>query len=116
MSAGARVDLAVPPEPADLRAWTRAMVEAAPDRWPALVAGGQWIAVPLWESWGPRLERAGLDRRAFDEIVTGYERELWLWVMGERTWAHCAVGLAGRVRRRLPDPGGGTAARIDARR
>jgi hypothetical protein len=102
MSVAARVQLALPPEPAELRAWTRAMVEAAPGHWAKLVAGGQWIGVPLWERWGPELEHAGLDRPAFDGILAGYERELWLWVMGERTWAQCADGLAGRVRRRLP--------------
>jgi hypothetical protein len=41
---------------------------------------------------------------AFHGIVTGYCRELWLWVMGERTWAQSAGGLLGRVQRRLPAP------------
>jgi hypothetical protein len=43
-----------------------------------------------------------MDRDRFQEIVTGYRRELWLWVMGERTWSQCAGGLLGRVQRRLP--------------
>jgi len=43
-----------------------------------------------------------MDRDRFQEIIIGYRRELWLWVMGERTWAQCASGLLGRVQRRLP--------------
>jgi hypothetical protein len=99
---GGAVDLAVPPEPAGLRAWARALAESDPAAGRALVADGGWIAEPLWARWGSRLEAAGLDRAAFGRVVAGYSRELWLWVMGERTWAHCAGGLAGRVRRRLP--------------
>jgi len=99
---GGDIDLAIPPEPVNLRARTRALTEQDPERGLAVVADGGWIAGPLWELWGPELERAGLDRSSFGEIVTGYGRELWLWVMGERTWAQCASGLAGRVLRRLP--------------
>lgn len=33
-------------------------------------------------------------------ICHGYERELWLWLVGERTWSHCVSGLLGRVARR----------------
>jgi hypothetical protein len=97
-----RVELAVPPEPVRLRARTRALAEQDPRQGLARVAEGRWIAGPLWRLWGPELRRAGLRRSAFDRIVAGYARELWLWVMGERTWAHTASGLAGRVRRRLP--------------
>jgi hypothetical protein len=99
---GGDIDLTIPPEPVDLRARARAQAEQAPERGLATVVEGRWIADPLWEAWGPELERGGLDRSRFGEIVTGYGRELWLWVMGERTWSQCASGLAGRVRRRLP--------------
>jgi hypothetical protein len=98
------VELAVPPEPVRLRARTRALAEQAPAEALARVADGRWLAWPLWRLWGPELRRAGLARAAFGRIVAGYDRELWLWVMGERTWAQCAGGLAGRVRRRLPTP------------
>ena len=59
---------------------------------------------PLWERWGPALQPAGMDRDRFDGIVAGYQRELWLWVMGERTWPQCVSGLLGRVQRRLGVP------------
>ena len=94
--------LSLPGEPVELRRRTRALVEEDPDRGAAVVDAGAFLADPLWERWGPALERAGMDRDRFAGIVAGYRRELWLWVMGERTWAQSAGGLLGRVRRRLP--------------
>jgi hypothetical protein len=95
-------DLPVPEEPVELRARVRALVERAPEEGAALIDGATWIAGPLWERWGPLLEPAGMSRARFLQVVAGYRRELWLWVMGERTWAQSAGGLLGRVRRRLP--------------
>jgi hypothetical protein len=94
--------LSLPEEPVALRQRTRALIEQDPKRGAAVVDAGSWIADPLWERWGPALERAGMGRDRFGEIVAGYRRELWLWVMGERTWAQSAGGLLGRVGRRLP--------------
>jgi hypothetical protein len=59
------------------------------------------LAAWFWERWRV-LERAGMDRARFVSIVVGYRRELWLWIMGERTWTQCCSGLIGRVERRLP--------------
>ena len=87
---GAAPDLSLPEEPGALRQRTRTLIEQDPERGAAVVDAGSWIADPLWEGWGPALERAGMDRDRFQEIVTGYRRELWLWVMGERTWAQSA--------------------------
>jgi len=95
-------DLAVPPEPLELRERTRALAARDPRRGRDRVAAGAWIAGPLWQAWGPELRRAGVDRAGLVGVARAYDRELWLWVMGERTWAQCAAGLAGRVRRRLP--------------
>jgi hypothetical protein len=95
-------DLPLPEEPVELRARVRALVEEEPERGAALIDGATWIADPLWERWGPLLEPAGMSRARFLQVVAGYRRELWLWVMGERTWAQSAGGLLGRVRRRLP--------------
>jgi hypothetical protein len=94
--------LPLPEEPVELRRRTRALVEQDPDQGAAVVDAGAFLADPLWERWGPALEPAGMDRDRFGAIVAGYRRELWLWVMGERTWAQSADGLLGRVRRRLP--------------
>jgi hypothetical protein len=95
-------DLSLPEEPVGLRQRTRALIEEDPERGRAVVDAGAWIADPLWERWGPALESVGIDRDHFGRIVTGYRRELWLWVMGERTWVQSAGGLLGRVQRRLP--------------
>ena len=97
--------LSLPEEPVELRRRTRALIEQDPAGGAAAVDAGSWIADPLWGSWGPALAAAGMDRGRFDEIVTGYRRELWLWVMGERTWAQAGAGLLGRIQRRLPAPG-----------
>jgi hypothetical protein len=103
--------LRLPREPVGLRRRTRALVEQDPERGAAVVDAGAFIADPLWERWGPALQPAGMDRDRFGRVVAGHRRELWLWVMGERTWAQAAGGLLGRVRRRLPPrrPGSGGA-------
>ena len=102
--------LALPEEPVELRRRMRALIEDDPVRGAAVVDGGAWIADPLWEVWGAALPSAGMDRDRFGEIVAGYRRELWLWVMGERTWAQAGGGVLGGVQRRLPPPGGGPGA------
>ncbi len=40
-----------------------------------------------------------------EAVCRGYQRELWLWVVGERTWAQCVSGLSGRLERRSTVPG-----------
>jgi len=50
----------------------------------------------------PALEPLSMDREAFVDVIISYRRELWLWLIGERTWEQCISGLAGRVARRLP--------------
>jgi len=55
----------------------------------------QW----LWARWR-LLETTGMDRAAFGIVVGGYRRELWLWIVGERTWPQCCSGLIGRIGRR----------------
>ncbi|HZD75052.1 MAG TPA: hypothetical protein VE776_14395 [Actinomycetota bacterium] len=99
--AGRGLELALPEEPVALRAETRALVERSPAVGAALIDEGEWIAEPLWRCWGAALEQAGTSRAQLVRIAAGYRGELWLWVMGERTWAHCASGLGGRVLRRL---------------
>jgi hypothetical protein len=92
----------LPEEPARLRSETRTLAEQHPDEAIARITDGEWIAGRLWKAWGPELRERGLRRRDFLGIVRGYRRELWLWVMGERTWEQCADGLRGRALRRAP--------------
>lgn len=56
-----------------------------------------------WERWRSALEPAGMSREAFMDVVAGYRREVWLWLLGDRGWGQLLSGLAGRVSRRLPE-------------
>jgi hypothetical protein len=78
----------------------------------SMLAGSDWrsgfrdeicIGVWLWERWRPALEPRGMDRESFIDVVVAHGRELWLWLMGERTWEQFLPSLAGRVARRLPE-------------
>jgi len=89
--------LHVPSEPDRSIWWSRVMQNATLDE---VIEKEDGIAPWLWERWRV-LERAGLDRARFVGIVAGYRREIWLWLMGERTWAQCCSGLIGRIDRRL---------------
>jgi hypothetical protein len=79
----------------------RARVAREPDAVRAEIASGKFIVTPLWKAWGPALAAQGLDRAALSGILRGYGYEVWLWAVGERTWAQSLEGLAGRVSRRV---------------
>ena len=91
------VRLHVPSEPDRSRWRNRVMAEATLDE---VVEKEDGIGPWLWDRWRV-LEGAGLDRDAFMTIVAAYRREIWLWLMGERTWTQCCSGLIGRIERRL---------------
>ena len=93
--------LTIPEEPRALKAMVRTLLDQAPETGLPLVVAGEWLADPLWESWGDALEERGMNRDRFGQIVAGYGNELRLWVVGERLWEQCISGLAGRVERRL---------------
>jgi hypothetical protein len=98
-------ELPLPPEPAELRAETRALIENSPEEGIRLVNDARFIADLLWEEWGAELEGACMGYERFLQITRGYAGEIWLWVMGERPWDQCVAGLAGRLLRRLPRRG-----------
>jgi len=89
--------LHVPNEP-DRSVWRSRVMESATLE--EVIEKEDGVAAWLWERWRV-LERAGLDRAQFGAIVAGYRREIWLWLMGERTWSQCCSGLIGRIDRRL---------------
>ena len=98
-TAGLRLEL--PEEPQDMRDALRDALLAGAD-WRADFSDDACIGLWIWERWRPALEPWGMDREAFVEVVIGYGRELWLWLVGERRWDEFVVGLSGRVARRLP--------------
>ena len=97
-------NFSLPPEPSEARAETRALLEESPEQGTRTIHDARFVAEPLWQEWGGRLEGAGMGYERFLGISRGYAGELRLWVVGERPWEHCAAGLAGRVTRRLPEP------------
>lgn len=89
--------LPVPPEPRRLRVSRGAGWQpGTPEK------NATSLTRSLWRSWQKELEQAGMDRRRFARTVMTYRSELWLWHVGERSWAHAVSGLIGRIERRLP--------------
>ncbi|MGH9083714.1 MAG: hypothetical protein ACRDY3_14005 [Acidimicrobiales bacterium] len=92
--------LHLPDEPTSRRpAWRDAVLGGAPLG--DVVGGGDGVAGWLWERWSA-LAGAGVGRDAFGAVATGYGREIWLWLVGDRTWSQTCAGLIGRVARRFP--------------
>ena len=65
-----------------------------------LAEDGDGVTAWLWSRWRS-LASAGLDEADLGRIVLGYQREIWLWLAGERTWVQCCSGLIGRINRRI---------------
>ena len=95
------VDLAIPPEPRSLRGELGEELLGGAD-WEGRFGSDLGVGGVLWDAWGPQLEALGMGPDAFAAVVRGYRRELWFWVLGDRSWQQAADGLAGRVVRRLP--------------
>jgi hypothetical protein len=100
---GPRLEL--PDEPMDLKTGLRdALLDG--QNWRAGFSDDICIGLWIWSRWQPALEPEGLSREDFVDVVVADQRELWLWLMGERPWIQFLAGLAGRVARRLPTPVG----------
>jgi hypothetical protein len=105
LETGEGLRLEYPPEPVELRAHLR---ESALEPGAGTLRTGERTSYEssfsawLWEIWRPALEPVGVDRESFVEIVCGYRRELWFWILGDRGWDQLLSGLAGRVSRRVP--------------
>lgn len=56
----------------------------------------------FWSRWRS-LATTGFSEEDLAQVVLGYRREIWLWLVGERVWAQCCSGLIGRVNRRLDE-------------
>ena len=96
---GPRLEL--PDEPMDLKIGLRdALLDG--QNWRAGFSDDICIGLWVWSRWQPALEPEGLSREDFVDVVVADQRELWLWLMGERPWIQFLAALAGRVVRRLP--------------
>jgi hypothetical protein len=96
--------LHVPDEPvARAEVWLAQVLEGAELK--AVLTGDDGVADWLWSRWR-FLTSSGFSREEFGRIVSGYQREIWLWLAGERTWVQCCSGLIGRITRRIESPGG----------
>ena len=93
--------LPVPPEPSELLRHARARAEQDPAAFRAGLAGGPTLARYLWQQWGAELRLAGAQETDVAAYCAQCARELWLWVMGERTWEELAGLIGGGVLRRL---------------
>ena len=93
------------PEEPTVRAegWLSAVLEGAPLA--DVLDGDDGVVDWLWSRWRI-LGSAGMTRDDLARVVAGYQREIWLWLAGERTWAQCCSGLIGRITRRLGDHAG----------
>ncbi len=99
--------LHVPDEPTvRAEAWLSAVLEGGDLS--EVLRAEDGLARWLWARWSS-LEKSGVSFDAFADMVIAFRREIWLWLAGERTWAHTCSGLLGRVGRRLatPEPAAG---------
>jgi hypothetical protein len=93
------ISLHVPDEPTiQAEAWLTAVLNG--QDLTAVLQADDGLTAWLWSRWGA-LDKSGVSQDAFADIVADYRRELWLWLAGERTWAHACSGLVGRVGRRV---------------
>jgi hypothetical protein len=104
MTALAAPVLHVPEEPTLLaEGWLAAVLEGA--ALPDVLEGDEGVVDWLWSRWRS-LASAGMTRDDLAKVVANYQREIWLWLAGERTWAQSCSGLIGRITRRLGEHAG----------
>ena len=104
MTSTATPVLHMPEEPTVLaQRWLATVVDGA--ELGEVLRGDDGLVEWLWSRWRI-LAAAGMSRDDLARIVTDYQREIWLWLAGERTWAQSCSGLIGRINRRLGEHAG----------
>jgi hypothetical protein len=92
--------LHLPEEPVGRKeVWRRAVLDGTDLA--AVVGADGGVGEWLWSRWRS-LGAVGIDEATLRGIALGYRREVWLWLVGDRTWAQCCSGLIGRIGRRIP--------------
>lgn len=88
-------------EPVGILADLRKLAEHDPER--ARSEGPKRLADYVWRVRYPLFERAGIGLSDVQAMIggAGADREIWLWVRGDRRWGQIAPQLEGRVERRL---------------
>lgn len=96
------LELPMPTEPAELRGRLRAALLDG-ETWEERFGPDLGVGKGLWLVWGESLS-GQVTLEQLGEVIRGYRRELWFWVLGDRMWTEVASGLEGRLVRRLPSP------------
>ena len=91
--------LRAPSEPVLLARNLRRLLGEDPER--AHLDIPKRLSARLWRVWGVELRQAGATPRLLRLTCAGYEREIWLWLLGDRPWSQMLSGLRGRLLRRL---------------
>jgi hypothetical protein len=91
--------LHLPEEPDEARRrWRQAVFDGT--TLGAVIEAPDGLGPWLWRRWRV-LAQAGMKEGDLVDLCLGYRREIWLWLVGDRTWEQCCSGLIGRVSRRL---------------
>ena len=91
--------LHLPEEPTEARRrWRDAVLGGADLQ--SVIEGEDGLGPWLWRRWRV-LAQAGMKEGDLVDLCLDYRRELWLWLIGDRTWEQCCSGLIGRIGRRL---------------
>ncbi len=101
------IDVKIPDEPLDLKDTLRAKLVQSNSGETSLsfVIGDsritETISAFLWPLWKQQLETEKLSEDEFKKLCSGYEREWWLWIYGDRRYIPCMEGFIGRLSRHL---------------
>ena len=104
--ASAPLRLVPPNEPAAALASLRRLAREDPAT--ARSVAPERLAAALGEAWHRSLGLVGASPSDLRAVFEGANREIWLWVMGNRTWAQLVEHLAGRAERHVGALGAAT--------
>jgi hypothetical protein len=86
-------------EPVDLLRRLRRLGADAPDT--VRYEAARLVSQRLWRRWRAELAPFGVGPAAVRTWIQADDRELWLWILGDRPWSQVLDALAGRAARRI---------------